>query len=78
MTNDDREQYNALGVLIEDGSDVVSALKAYADSDLFNSSVVFSAGMNPRLYNFLETCRAFDINENGSFTKKIIVKVSDY
>lgn len=78
MTKVDREQYNALGVLIEDGSDAVSALKAYADSDLFNSSVVFSAGMNPRLYNFLETCRAFDINENGSFTKKIIVKVSDY
>jgi hypothetical protein len=34
--------------------------------------------MNPRLYNYLENCRELDANEEGVFTKKVVVKVSDY
>ena len=34
--------------------------------------------MNPRLYNYLEHCDEFNIQEDGSFTKKVVVKVSDY
>ncbi len=78
MTKLDRNNYDENGELIEDGSDAVSALKGYVKSNLSNSSVIFSAGMNPRLYNFLGNCKAFDVNEDGGFTKKVIVKVSDY
>ena len=78
MTKLDKNNFDKAGELIEDGSDAVSALKGYVDSDLSNSSVVFSAGMNPRLYNFLEKCDQFDADDNGCFRKKIIIKVSDY
>ena len=78
MTKLDRNNYNKGSELVEDGSDAVSALRGYAKSNLTNSSVVFSAGMNPRLYNYLEKCKEFDVNEDGGFTKKIIIKVSDY
>jgi len=78
MTKLDRENYNKSGELQEDGSDAVTALRGYAKSNLTNSSVVFSAGMNPRLYNYLENCKEFDVNDDGGFAKKIIIKVSDY
>lgn len=78
MTKLDKNNFDKAGELIADGSDAVSALKGYVDSDLSNSSVVFSAGMNPRLYNFLEKCDQFDADDNGCFRKKIIIKVSDY
>lgn len=78
MTKVDRETYNDEGTIVENGSDAVAALRGYVKSNLANSSVVFSAGMNPRLYNYLESCKEFDVNEDGGFTKKVIVKVSDY
>jgi len=78
MTKTDRNNFSKEGELIEDGSDAVAALRAYAKSDLTNSSVIFSAGMNPRLYNYLEKCNQFDADESGDFKKKIVVKVSDY
>ena len=78
MTKTDRDNYNRAGELLEDGSDAVSALRGYAKSKLENSSVVFSAGMNPRVYHYLSNCREFDVNADGGFTKKVIVKVSDY
>lgn len=78
MTKVDRETYNKEGALVEDGSEAVAALRGFVQSNLSNSSVIFSAGMNPRLYNYLEQCRELDANEEGVFTKKVIVKVSDY
>ncbi len=78
MTKVDREIYNDAGEVVQDGSDAVAALRGYTNSVLSNSAVVFSAGMNPRLYNSLEHCKEFDINEDGTFRKKVIVKVSDY
>lgn len=78
MTKTDRNNYDKQGKLLADGSDAVAALRGYAKSSLSNSSVIFSAGMNPRLFNYLENCKEFDINEDGGFTKKIIIKVSDY
>lgn len=78
MTKTDRNKYNDDGQIVEDQSDAVSALRGYAKSDLENSSVVFSAGMNPRLYNYLEKCPEFNADENGQFKKKVIIKVSDY
>lgn len=78
MTKTDRNNYDKNGDVIPDGSDAVSALRGYANSDLNNSSVIFSAGMNPRVYNYLEQCSAFDMDENGEFAKKVVIKVSDY
>src|SRR5690606_23876469 len=78
MTKVDKNNFDVQGLEIKDGSDALGALKAYAESDLENSAVIFSAGLNPRLYNYLENFREFDAHGWGSFKKKIIIKVSDY
>src|SRR5690606_36324383 len=43
-----------------------------------NSSVILSAGKNPRLFSYMEKRAEFDADNKGLFNKKIIVKVSDY
>ncbi|HEY8688582.1 MAG TPA: hypothetical protein VIM07_05050, partial [Chitinophagaceae bacterium] len=78
LTKTDRNNYNKQGEIIEDGSDAVAALRGYAKSDLTDSAIVFSAGLNPRLYNYLENLKEFAVNEDGVFAKKVIIKVSDY
>jgi hypothetical protein len=78
MTKVDKNNLDKDGEPRENGSDALEALKGYAKSDLTNSSVVFSAGMNPRLYNYLENFREFDALGWGQFRKKIAIKVSDY
>ena len=78
MTKLDKDNHTKDGLLIEDGSDALAALRGYAKSNLKNSSVIFSAGMNPRLYNYLEKLREFDAKEQDRFEKKIVIKVSDY
>ena len=78
MTKLDKNNYTKEGILLEDGSDALAALRGFAKSGLKNSSVVFSAGMNPRLYNYLEKFREFDAKGLGQFEKKIVIKVSDY
>jgi hypothetical protein len=78
MTKLDRNNFDQHGNIIENGSDAIAALRGYAKSNLNNSSIIFSAGINPRLYNYLENCNEFDIDDNGEFTKKVIIKVSDY
>jgi hypothetical protein len=78
MTKVDKDQLDKNKQPIENGSDAVTALKGYADCELHNSAVVLSAGMNPRLYNYMERFSAFDAYELGGFHKKVIIKVSDY
>lgn len=78
MTKVDKDQLDKNKQPIENGSDAVTALKGYAECDLSNSAVILSAGMNPRLYNYMEGFSAFDAYEWGGFHKKVIVKVSDY
>jgi hypothetical protein len=78
MTKLDRENAGKQGAAAEDSSDAVAALRGYANSNLKNSSIVFSAGLNPRLYNYLEKCTAFEVNADGGFDKKVTIKVSDY
>lgn len=78
MTKVDRNVLDAKGEILPDTSDAVAALRGYADSELTNSSVIFSAGMNPRLFSYLTHCPGFNINAKGEFSKKVIVKVSDY
>jgi len=58
-------------------SDALAALRGFAQSEL-RSSVVFSAGYNPRLYAYVEEFPDFYPDRNGVLKKKIILKVSDY
>ena len=78
MTKLDKNNYHKNGALIEDGSDALSALRGYAESDLKDSSIIFSAGMNPRLFNYIGNFETFDAKGWGQFDKKIVIKVSDY
>ncbi|MBE9466459.1 hypothetical protein ACFP1I_24150 [Dyadobacter subterraneus] len=64
-------------ILTDDYSDASAALRGFANSTL-TSSLILSAGMNPRLYNYLENFRDFYPDENDKFRKKIILKVSDF
>ncbi|MBW8051834.1 MAG: hypothetical protein FVQ77_16150 [Cytophagales bacterium] len=58
-------------------NDAYAALRGYALSDL-NSSIIFSAGMNPGLYSYIENFEDFFPDNDGVLKKKIIIKVSDY
>ncbi|WP_276134287.1 hypothetical protein [Polluticoccus soli] len=58
-------------------SDAMSALRGFAHSNL-QSSVVFSAGYNPRLYNYIESFPDFFPDSTGELKKRIVIKVSDY
>jgi len=58
-------------------NDAHAALRGFANSTT-KSAVVFSAGMNPRLYSYLETFDNFYPDSQGNFQKKIILKVSDF
>lgn len=78
MTKVDKNNYDAKGDLLTDSSDALAALRGYANSDLTNSAVIFSAGLNPRLFNYLETLPAFHPKGWGIFDKAVVVKVSDY
>lgn len=78
MTKCDRTNYDAHGdALPPEYSDAMAALRGYANSTL-TSSVVFSAGLNPRLYSYCEQFKDFFPDESGNIKKKIIIKVSDY
>ena len=58
-------------------NDAHISLRGFANSKL-SSSIVLSAGMNPRLYSYFESFPDFFPNEMGELKKKIILKVSDY
>lgn len=75
MAKVDKLNFNKEGEEIT--SDALEALRGFAMSKL-DSSVVISAGMNQRLYAFMENFKDFYPNEAGELQKKIILKVSDY
>ncbi len=58
-------------------SDALAALRGFAKSNL-NSAIIFSAGMNPRLFSYCENFEDFYPNIEGKLNKQIILKVSDY
>jgi len=78
MTKLDKNNVDKSGTIVEDGSDAVAAMRGYVNSTLENSSVILSAGMNPRLFSYMEKLTAFDADSNGYFKKRIVIKVSDY
>lgn len=77
MTKVDKENYTNNQKLPVQFNDGHAALRGFANSTL-ESSVVFSAGLNPALYQYLATFDDFFPQEDHSLKKKIILKVSDF
>ncbi|WP_407429100.1 hypothetical protein [Arcticibacter sp.] len=78
MAKVDKMHYAINGeVTGDENSDALAGLRGFAMSDL-RSSVVLSAGMNPRLYSYLEHFPDFYPDADGVLKKGIILKVSDF
>ena len=78
MTKVDKDYYDKEGNKLPEGtSDALTALRGYAESDL-KSSIVFSAGFNPRVYSYVSKFEDFYPDKNGDLKKRIVLKVSDF
>lgn len=78
MSKVDKANYNKDGENIgNDYTDALASMRGFANSDL-RSSVVISAGLNPRLYIYMENCADFYPDAQGIIKKNITLKVSDY
>jgi hypothetical protein len=78
MAKVDRTYYDENGEMLpKEFSDALSSFRGYAQSNL-TSSIVFSAGYNPRLYSYIDAFNDFFPDEKGFLKKKIILKVSDF
>lgn len=77
MTKVDKDNYTKKEKLHTEYNDAHAALRGFANSGL-NSSLILSAGMNPRLYSYLEQFKDFYPDADGNLKKKIVLKVSDY
>ena len=77
MTKVDKDNYFNHEKRPLEFSDALSALRGYAQSNL-GSSIVFSAGMNKRLYSYISSFDDFFPDPNGNFKKEVILKVSDF
>jgi len=77
MTKVDKDNYKKGEKLPIEYNDAHAALRGFANSDL-KSSIILSAGMNPRLYSYMEQFEDFYPDINGKIKKKIVLKVSDF
>lgn len=77
MTKIDKDNFEKNEQLPIEFNDAHAALRGFANSDL-ESSVVLSAGMNPRLYSYFENFTDFFPNSKNELKKRIILKVSDF
>jgi hypothetical protein len=78
MTKVDRDTLPDGSIRPKGESDALAGLLGFANSRL-SSAVVFSAGINPRLYGFLAEQPCFLPGPQGQIpTKEVIIKVSDF
>jgi len=77
MTKLDKANYLNGEKLGSEYNDAHAALRGFAQSDL-ESSIILSAGMNPRLYGYIENFADFFPDKSGYIKKRIVLKVSDY
>jgi hypothetical protein len=77
MTKVDKDNFKNKQQLPVIYNDAHASLRGFANSRL-SSSMVLSAGMNPRLYSYIEEFEDFYPDEYGNTKKKIILKVSDF
>ena len=59
-----------------ESSDALAAVRGYAKSGL-RSSLVLSAGMNPRLFSYIGALEGFAPDADGELRKHVVLKVSD-
>jgi len=76
MSKGDRDLYCNGMKLPARYSDALAALRGFALSPA--SSIVLSAGMNPRLYSYAAEFDDFFPDSQGRMKKRIVLKVSDY
>jgi hypothetical protein len=77
MTKLDKDNFEKEEQLPIEFNDAHAALRGFVNSNL-ESSVVLSAGMNPRLYSYFENFTSFFPDLNNHLKKKITLKVSDF
>ncbi len=77
MTKLDRDQYRKGEKMPAEFADAMSALRGFAQSTL-SGAMVFSAGINKRLYRYMTEFKDFFPDEQGRCKKRIILKVSDH
>ena len=77
MTKLDRDRYERGVQMPVQFSDALAALRGFAKSKL-ESAIVFSAGLNRRLFTYLAQFEDFFPDVNGRTKKRIILKVSDF
>jgi len=78
MAKVDKLNYTKGGApMSKEFSDASAALRGYAKSKV-SSSLILSAGFNPRLYNYITEFKDFYRDAKGEIKKKIILKVSDF
>ncbi|MBC7617110.1 MAG: hypothetical protein H7202_13675 [Pedobacter sp.] len=77
MAKVDKQNFSNNEYLGDDYTDALAALRGFALSCL-TTSVILSAGMNPKLYSYISQFDDFFPDENGELRKQIILKVSDF
>lgn len=78
MVKLDRTNFDSNGQpLSNEFSDAKAGLRGYANSNL-QSGIVFSAGINQRLFSYMTRFRDFYRDKMGHIKKRIILKVSDF
>ncbi|SMD12502.1 hypothetical protein [Pedobacter nyackensis] len=78
MSKVDKANYNMNDEYLgDDYTDALAAMRGFANSDL-ESSIIISAGLNPRLYSYMEKCADFYPDQSGILRKNVILKVSDF
>jgi hypothetical protein len=77
MAKGDRDLYRDGEKMPARFSDASAALRGFAQSEL-SSSIVFSAGLNPRLYTYTSEFPDFFPDQDGRLKKTIVLKVSDF
>jgi len=77
MTKLDKDNFDKNEQLPVIFNDAHAGLRGFANSTL-ESSIVLSAGMNPRLYSYFENFSDFYPDTNNNLKKRITLKVSDF
>ena len=78
MSKVDKANYNLNDEYLgDDYTDALASMRGFANSDL-KSSIIISAGLNPRLYSYMEKCADFYPDQSGALHKSVILKVSDF
>ncbi len=77
MVKLDRIYHDNILPITDEFSDAKTALRGYAESSL-ESAIVFSAGINQRLFHYMTRFKDFYRDKTGKIKKKIILKVSDF